>query len=94
MYEDFGNFAMVHISQLIGPRGQLTITATTEGLQVLIAALVDALSRKSEGAAELYCLDMEWYELRIIRLDERDEWDDVPLPYQQVRDNLSVKMAE
>jgi hypothetical protein len=39
-------------------------------------------------------LKMEWYELRIIRLDERDEWDDVPLPYQQVRDNLSVKMAE
>jgi hypothetical protein len=94
MYEDFGNFAMVHISQLIGPRGQLTITATTEGLHMLISALVDAISRQSEGTAELYCSDTESYEVRVIRLDDRDEWDDVPLPYQQVSDNLSVEMAE
>jgi hypothetical protein len=94
MYKDFGNFAVVHILPLDGPRKQLTITATTEGLHMLISALVDAISRHSEGTAELYCSDTECYEVRVIRLDDCDEWDDVPLPYHQVSDNLAVKMAE
>ncbi|MBW4557106.1 MAG: hypothetical protein KME59_14390 [Trichormus sp. ATA11-4-KO1] len=73
-------YAMVHIYAATQAREPIIIKGNTEGLCVLINALVSAIAF-SDGTAEIFDGDAELHEVVVKLVKTHDEL--LPLPYKQ-----------
>ncbi|QFS51224.1 hypothetical protein [Nostoc sphaeroides] len=75
-------YPFVHIYAQQKPRQPVIIKGSTEGLCVLLNAIVAAIAyQENNGTAEVFDGDAEVYEVVVRLVDTHDEL--APLPYQK-----------
>lgn len=74
-------YPFVHIYAQHKPRQPVIIKANTEGLCVLLNAIVGAIAYPTQGVAEAFDSDAEGYQVLIQHISTHEELS--PLPYQQ-----------
>lgn len=75
-------YPFIHIYAQQKPHQPVIIKANTEGLCVLLNAIVNALAYpETHGIAEVFCGDAECYQVLIQHISTHEEL--APLPYQE-----------
>ncbi|MBD2468809.1 hypothetical protein [Nostoc sp. FACHB-145] len=75
-------YPFVHIHAQQKPRQPVIIKANTEGLCVLLNAIVNAIAYpQTNGIAEVFCGDAECYQVLVQHISTHEEL--APLPYQE-----------
>lgn len=80
---------LLHIYPLPGRCQSLQIKGNTAGLRSLLDALIDALGNEGSGVTDLMCGVAEPFEVQVKRVEQAEEWQELPLPYPE---QLSVQL--